>query len=355
MVASGTLLLVTLSFAALASPSSATLVNFGAAVIGAGGPFGTGLHGTVQLDYDSTLHTLRIRYKPVALLPFASVVTGVTDLTGLPFFVPLPALVNTLTATYDVTINLQLPGSYNPPFLASVGNNVPLAETTVVSDFPAQSFFDVFVDIQITPEARGLITPGCVAVCDDPHFTGLNGAQYDFQGAPDQTFALVSDVDVQLNSHFTKHVFEDSARRHHTYTDLGDTCVRVCNETFVFHAGRAVEINGRPLTKPRYESARATVEVIAAVAFVTTDSWAITIEMFDDHININQAVPIGKHSVTHGVLGHTLHHKTDDGWKCNQAEEGGCQVDGKFSDYEVAGDLCSTEWKFARFSSDNCH
>lgn len=213
-----------------------------------------------------------------------------------------------------------------------------------IADVVAAAVDNNFWDIYYRPSQ-------CETVCNDPHFLGLNGARYNFQGIANETFALVSDASVQVNSHFVAKP-RDSAN----FTYLGDTCIRSCNETVVFRADGTMIINGKPSLADRYESPRMYVDRQGTNAVVQTKGWSFEIEMLVDRVNINQASVLGKHNgTTHGVLGHTLGRPLPPhGAKCNSIEAGGCEVDGKMSDYEVLGDLCSTEWKYAQYSADAC-
>lgn len=57
--------------------------------------------------------------------------------------------------------------------------------------------------------SNGAVRPGYPSYCQgggsasgDPHFVGLNGAKYEFQGASDMHFVLVTEPQSQLNAHF---------------------------------------------------------------------------------------------------------------------------------------------------------
>lgn len=195
---------------------------------------------------------------------------------------------------------------------------------------------------------------GCVSICDDPHFLGLNGVRYNFQGEPDKTFALVADANVQLNSRFISHVFQGEHR-----TNLGATCLRTCSANVTMLPNGELHVNGKRLYWHDEEEYRvhhyrdATVTYLAkrVIEVEIPGKWLFELHANGAYINVNHVVPLSPAAGVHGVLGHTYgapvkpHHT-----KCNSYQEGGCAVEGAFQDYEVDGDdLCSAEWKYQRF------
>jgi len=194
-------------------------------------------------------------------------------------------------------------------------------------------------------------------VCNDPHFLGLNNVRYNFQGAVDTTFALVSDSTVEINSHFIADHFHEQ-----NFTYLGPTCIRSCDQTVVLNPDQTIEINGHRhrftyTDQTLIQNSAISVQMLTPKVAVVTipGKWSFEIAMLGDRININH-VYVGHHDDNvHGVLGHTLgllpgrEHR-----KCNSFEEGGCQVEGVFQDYIVHGDLCSTLWTHQRFDHTKC-
>lgn len=206
------------------------------------------------------------------------------------------------------------------------------------------------------------IQTGCASVCDDPHFKGLNGVRYNFQGEPDKTFAIVSDSNMQLNSRFIAHWYNGTLT-----SNLGPTCIRTCSENITLLPTGELHVNGKRLfyheelayRSHHYRQSDVTYLTKTMVEVVLPGQWKIVLQTNGRFINLNNVIPLGSgnktivqtHPDIHGVLGHTLgapvlhEHK-----KCNSVEEGGCAVTGEFQDYEVDGDLCSAEWTHRRFT-----
>jgi len=340
--------------------ASATIVHFGAELSGFVPTIGffSGSPGiaTLQIDYDAPW-TLRFRgsYTNLHGPPVMAQLGNGGPMTRL---LPIGFPAGT-SGTFDFTLDLSLASSYDATFLAFYGT-VSQARFVLLADylFLGTSVFKLASALFIAAgEIAGIVTAGCVSACEDPHFMGLNGYKYDFQGAPNTTFALVSDPTVQLNCHFDRQVFADNVTRHHTYTNLGDTCIRSCDETIVLHPNGDMIINGRRRTSnhvvtPQFE----VFDNNGTIAMVVTEHWWFVVDMLGDHLNINQVIPVGKHTKgkTHGVLGHTLDAKPLRNEKCSTAEEGGCEVAGSFHDYIIHGDLCSITWKYEQFSEQAC-
>jgi len=172
------------------------------------------------------------------------------------------------------------------------------------------------------------------------------------------TFALLSDSNVQMNSKFIRD------RKDLTY--LGPTCIRSCNQTVVLRPDGSVETNGRLhkmtfsgqvlLDAPalRFEMLQSHPTSSSARISVP-GKWTFEISMLGDRINIDHVMSLKSDASVHGVLGHTLGREIpQDHAKCNGYEEGGCQVEGTFDEYEVSGELCSTVWPHATYSGETC-
>jgi hypothetical protein len=196
-------------------------------------------------------------------------------------------------------------------------------------------------------------TPTCVA-CGDPHFQGLNGHRFEFQGVSNKTFALISDPIMQFNSRFIP------ARFKHTF--LGASCIRVCDDivnlaptAYVTVNGKSLKV-GREFNRPGRLTVRRTHK--HEVELEVADRWKMHVRVAD-HVDLVHVTPLfAWDEKTHGVLGHTLKpldtaavHQ-----RCNSRLEGGCDVEGAWTDYEVLDDdICSTKWTHAMFNQDACH
>jgi len=209
--------------------------------------------------------------------------------------------------------------------------------------------------LEIIVGDSGVITVlGCVAVCADPHFHGLDGVHYDFQGRPGETFAIISDPTLELNTNFIQSI--------HGTTVLGNTCARVCDHTLTMTPEKMVYVDGVELREGKtFNASNLIVDRIdrSYVTVLIPNRWNMRFHMFTesdvgDHINIDYAVPLYNYDgKTHGVLGHTMSGKPVPPEKCNIFNEGSCEVLGSFKDYEVKGDICSSEWTFTQFGK-NC-
>jgi len=191
----------------------------------------------------------------------------------------------------------------------------------------------------------------------DPHFTGLNGHKYDFQGEPGKVFALISDRNVQVNARFVRYNGE---------TVMGDVCIRFCDSTVTLSANIVTEAG------PRTENL-AIAKQKGNWTSVTAGLWTLKVEPYvrngSEFHNLQDVVLHNTllASPVHGVLGVTapasplqalnvtlLQPKPS---HCQARHEGGCEVPGKWPEYEVEDgdtDLCSTRFKYSKFSPASC-
>jgi len=197
----------------------------------------------------------------------------------------------------------------------------------------------------------------CTSACGDPHFMGLDGVKYDFQGEPGKTFAIISDPSVEVNSVFTRTSF-------HNHTVLGDTCVHVCGHAVTMTPQQAVQIDGKELRfGSTFESSTITVSRPTAqrIEMTIPNRWNLRFSLIksniDDEsmINLDHARPLYAYgNRTHGVLGHTLKGQPLPKSKCNLYAYGSCEVEGHFRDYEVVGGVCSSTWAHSFFDVEHC-
>ena len=150
-------------------------------------------------------------------------VYGVTAVDGAcvqdfidAFGSPTPSVSQTLVTTpnafYDITINAR---SVDPLSTANVGFSFDAVSLAVDVGFGG---WTVIQAIAFTPSAATDIVivlnsgdalidaisvvcvQGCPSVFGDPHFIGLDGKRFDFDGEPGQIFNLLSDSEVQVNT-----------------------------------------------------------------------------------------------------------------------------------------------------------
>jgi len=195
-------------------------------------------------------------------------------------------------------------------------------------------------------------------ILNDPHFLGLNGHKYDFQGEPNKVFALISEPHVQVNARF-RHGSKGS-------TVMGDICVRFCDSTVKFDSKGSVDVSG-PSSSNLIVNRRSNTS-----AEVNVGLWSLTVERDTKHHpffnlrNIKLQHPIFAGPM-HGVLGVTAPdrtHRPRNGTlttaptphpHCQAKNEGGCEVPGEWHEYEVKNnDLCGTDFKYSQFDSKKC-
>jgi len=201
------------------------------------------------------------------------------------------------------------------------------------------------------------IPPTCVAACGDPHFKGLDGKKYDFQGQVGKVFAMISDHVVEVNSEFIHRPGKASDAES---TVLGATCIRLCDHTAVIYPNRSVIVDGFHTDKHS--------DVMAGPMRVTRfgewghivqveipGRWTFQLAMYGERVDLDRAVPFVQwDDRTHGVLGHTLQGNADT-TKCNSNKEGSCEVAGDWQDYIVhSHDICSPVWAHSFFSKKAC-
>lgn len=204
----------------------------------------------------------------------------------------------------------------------------------------------------------------CSGVCGDPIFFGLDNVVYHFQGEVNRTFALISDKTVQVNSKFVPswHVKMN--------TVLGDTCIRWCDEAVKVNVNGSLEaspgaiVHNAPFTKNVSEIGltiepgnhiQVYTQEKSMLMVITPGGWVFTVAKKNGRLDIDSVKYFGHDGTAQGVLGQTLNPKVDrTEHECNDSEQGGCEVVGSFKDYEVDGDVCSTNWKYSMFSKESC-
>jgi len=251
--------------------------------------------------------------------------------------------VNTDGATHTATDDGS---AWDTGFLGGSVSSSPITFSTA-GDFSYHCAIHTFMtaSIQVT---------GCVSACGDPHFTGLDHVKYDFQGEPNKTFAMISDPSVEVNSAFTQSFRQT--------TVLGDTCVRVCGHSLVMTTLQEVFVDGKELVAGQSFNSTTLNVLREDRSYVLVDvpgRWHFRFNMisnrYGDHINVDIAQALYAYDgKTHGVLGHTLKGTPVPKAKCNKVTEGSCEVEGSFTDYEVAGDICSSEWRHSFFNPSTC-
>lgn len=165
----------------------------------------------------------------------------------------------------------------------------------------------------------------------DPHFVGFRGERYDFMGAPDRWFAILSDPEVQINAEFSAVPGNDWG----TYI----------NRIAVSHPG------GRLLvTSGRDELGPVALDVRYYLLRIIRNYYE---HGYEDALNgvphLNLEVDLGpgwtRRRGTHGVLGQTA----SAAWPGvpTGGDQGEGVVEGAWTDYEVSGPW-SAEFAYGR-------
>jgi len=197
----------------------------------------------------------------------------------------------------------------------------------------------------------------------DPHFTGLNGHKYDFQGEPNKVFALISEPHVQVNARFLN--ASGIGHAPNGTTVMGDICIRFCHSTVIVEPAGRVTLSG--LTSPNLvveRLANGSTSVVAGLWSILVQPWGKGRSYHNiKHIQLHSPILAG---ALHGVLGVTaLAHpqsqpSRDDRTPsptphCQAKNEGACEVPGEWHEYEVQStDLCGTKFKYSKFDMKKC-
>jgi len=152
------------------SASRADLISYTAALsaLGESPPTSPGT-GLAQIDYDGTLHTMRVRATFSGLLgnttashihsPTAEPLAGNAGVaTTTPTFAGFPLGVT--SGSYDNTLDMTLASSYNPAFITAHSGTIAGAEAFLASSFAAgKSYFNIHTNQYPGGEIRGFLQP----------------------------------------------------------------------------------------------------------------------------------------------------------------------------------------------------
>jgi len=190
-------------------------------------------------------------------------------------------------------------------------------------------------------------------VVGDPHFVGLDGVKYSFQGEVGKVFAMVSDPVVQVNSLFIK--------SQHEGTWLGPSTIRFCDHVVLLAPNGTVSLDDRMIQRgTRVDIGSMIIDwlppvnnQVLGVTVTLPHRWTFTVQMNGYRIDFSNVMPhTDQDDLTHGVLGHTLEGKKVK--HCNTGEQGACEVEGDYTEYIVADGLYGTEWAHSFFSKQTC-
>lgn len=170
--------------------------------------------------------------------------------------------------------------------------------------------------------------------------------------------ALISDRIIQVNALFTSYIDK-------SFTELSQVGVRVCDHTVELFMNGTVVLDRKSLFSEA-SKASATLSPTLTVKRTSSDavrihagSWRMSVQMIGDHINLGGIEHLDANDTfvhgAFGITGHPDHHQLKKEL-CQPDNEGGCELPGKWEDYElpVGADLCSTDWTYAQFNAAQC-
>ncbi|KAK9803625.1 hypothetical protein WJX72_006770 [[Myrmecia] bisecta] len=197
------------------------------------------------------------------------------------------------------------------------------------------------------------------AVVGDPHFTGFNGVEFDFQGENNRVFAILSDPTTQLNALFGQDfmytnttVMRALGLRHlgdsitvkvkpvdgiwTMFVEANGVAVQPDNRV-VLHDSTVLNFGDREADKEHPLLVRTPIYDFHIVLPVNTEK--DDVQQWYDRVDLNIEV-LSKPSAVHGVLGQTY----------KRIEAGKNKWEGEVADYICAG-LLQTEFKFSQFTN----
>lgn len=205
--------------------------------------------------------------------------------------------------------------------------------------------------IDICSEGSCTHIQNCSQVIGDPHFTGLDGSKFDFNGVAGYTYALISSPGLQYNIQL---------KHSEAFTYIGTVGVRIGNDSLIYtHEDQlfynnetiATEIHWRTFptawgkfhkVKDHFLLETKNWKIKAGTALDTTNGFAF--------INIWSISFLGFiDSTHHGLIGQTIGPRTP-AQDCHlYLENGGCKIEGYADDYLVRSGILGIDFAFSRF------
>ena len=113
----------------------------------------------------------------------------------------------------------------------------------------------------------------------DPHFVGLNGSHFDFQGIPGHIFNILSDAKIQVNALFNP--WGNGA------TAMGQIGIRLGKDNLLVNPGRSTSLNGSALGQGQSVKLKeGTISVNGNVTSISTKEYSINVYNGGNHLDI---------------------------------------------------------------------
>eukprot|EP00824_Muranothrix_gubernata_P006673 TRINITY_DN18606_c0_g1_i1.p1 TRINITY_DN18606_c0_g1~~TRINITY_DN18606_c0_g1_i1.p1 ORF type:complete len:461 (+),score=85.31 TRINITY_DN18606_c0_g1_i1:170-1552(+) len=187
----------------------------------------------------------------------------------------------------------------------------------------------------------------------DPHFKGFHGGEYDVMGEPDKAYALVSDVDFQVNGKFVSYPGEDA-------TYVGELAVRA-KSNLIFMDALSNDMGLSPVRPMNADGIYnldngVSVTYHQHTATIYSDPWILRVDRMQTLATASRHLDISLDSITgdlparspHGLLGQTAR-KTIRAHATGHQGEG--VIEGHYTDYEVP-DIWSTDFVYSVYQGE---
>lgn len=195
----------------------------------------------------------------------------------------------------------------------------------------------------------------CGEVVGDPHFTGLDGSKFDFNGVAGSIYALISGPQFQYNVEF---------KELETFTYIGTIGARIGNDLLIYTSGDELFYNNESISEEKYWKTITTswgkIHKVKEHFILEFRDWKIKAGIVSDprtgfsFINIWSIGFLGlPDSTYHGLIGQTTRPRKTVPDCHLYVENGGCQIEGYSEDYLVRSGIFGTDFTFTRFDRNS--